>query len=49
MGFHASQEAVRILGESINFPRLGQLSLRGGVPATLGQQQQTAALLVPSH
>jgi len=27
-GFHAPQEAMRILGESINFSRLGQLSLR---------------------
>jgi nitrite reductase (cytochrome c-552) len=31
MGFHAPQEAVRILGESINFSRLGQVALRGGV------------------
>jgi nitrite reductase (cytochrome c-552) len=31
MGFHADQEAVRILGESINFSRLGQVSLRGGI------------------
>src|SRR5215207_4877193 len=30
-GFHAGQEAVRILGESINFSRLGQVTLRGGV------------------
>ncbi|MBM3461942.1 MAG: ammonia-forming cytochrome c nitrite reductase subunit c552 [Armatimonadetes bacterium] len=28
-GFHAPQEAARILGESINFSRLGQKSLRG--------------------
>lgn len=28
MGFHADQEAVRILGQSINFARLGQVSLR---------------------
>jgi nitrite reductase (cytochrome c-552) len=27
-GFHAPQEAARILGESINFSRLGQVSLR---------------------
>jgi hypothetical protein len=47
MGFHASQESVRILGESINFTRLGQLSMRGGV--TTGQPQQTASLVVPSH
>lgn len=30
MGFHAPQEATRILGESINFSRLGQRALRGG-------------------
>lgn len=29
MGFHAPQEATRILGESINFSRLGQMALRG--------------------
>ncbi|MGE0370115.1 MAG: ammonia-forming cytochrome c nitrite reductase subunit c552 [Candidatus Dadabacteria bacterium] len=28
MGFHADQEAVRILGQSINNSRLGQMSLR---------------------
>lgn len=28
-GFHASQEATRILGESINFSRKGQVALRG--------------------
>jgi nitrite reductase (cytochrome c-552) len=27
-GFHAPQEALRILGESINFARQGQLTLR---------------------
>jgi nitrite reductase (cytochrome c-552) len=27
-GFHAPQEAARILGESMNFSRLGQVSLR---------------------
>jgi nitrite reductase (cytochrome c-552) len=30
-GFHAPQEAARILGESINFSRKGQVALRGGV------------------
>jgi nitrite reductase (cytochrome c-552) len=30
-GFHAPEEALRILGESINFARKGQLSLRPGV------------------
>lgn len=29
-GFHASQEAARILGESINFSRKGQIALREG-------------------
>jgi nitrite reductase (cytochrome c-552) len=34
MGFHADQEAVRILGNSINFSRLGEAALRGeAVPA----------------
>ena len=34
-GFHAPQEAARILGESINFSRKGQVALRGGaLPAT---------------
>jgi len=30
-GFHAPQEAARILGESINFSRQGQIALRGRV------------------
>ena len=30
-GFHAPQEAARILGESINFSRKGQVALRGSV------------------
>ena len=30
-GFHAGQEGVRILGESINFSRQGQVALRGNV------------------
>jgi len=31
-GFHAPGEAARILGESINFSRKGQVSLRGVIP-----------------
>jgi len=27
-GFHAPEEALRVLGESINFSRQGQLALR---------------------
>jgi nitrite reductase (cytochrome c-552) len=35
MGFHAPQEAARILGESIDYSRRGQMALRGGpAPAT---------------
>src|SRR5690606_30916440 len=29
MGFHADQEAVRILGKSVNYSRLGQMALSG--------------------
>jgi nitrite reductase (cytochrome c-552) len=28
MGFHAPQEAARILGESVNFSRQGQVAMR---------------------
>ena len=28
LGFHAPQEALRVLGEAINFARKGQLALR---------------------
>lgn len=36
-GFHAPQEATRILGESINFSRKGQVALRGGVQTGSGR------------
>ena len=45
MGFHAPEEAARILGESINFTRLGQMALRG---ETVPPAQQTA-MIVSSH
>ena len=32
MGFHAPQEALRILGDAINLCRLGQVILHGGPP-----------------
>jgi len=35
-GFHAPQEALRVLGESINFARKGQLELRP-VPVAGGE------------
>ncbi|HEV2800679.1 MAG TPA: ammonia-forming cytochrome c nitrite reductase subunit c552 [Pyrinomonadaceae bacterium] len=43
MGFHAPQESVRILGESINFTRLGQMALRGGGAVAPAHQTQTTA------
>ncbi len=45
MGFHAPQEATRILGESINFTRLGQMALRG---EKIPSAQQTA-MIITSH
>jgi nitrite reductase (cytochrome c-552) len=45
MGFHAPEEAARILAESINFTRQGQMSLRSVKTA---QTQQVAAL-IPAH
>jgi nitrite reductase (cytochrome c-552) len=33
MGFHAPQEAARILAEAIDYARQGELALLGGVPA----------------
>lgn len=45
MGFHAPEEAARILGESINFTRLGQMALRG---EQIPPPTQTA-MIVPSH
>jgi nitrite reductase (cytochrome c-552) len=37
-GFHAPQEAARILGESINFSRKGQIALRDGIQASAAQK-----------
>ena len=47
-GFHADQESMRILGESVNFSRLGQLSLRGGVPPQPAGPPP-APVATPSH
>lgn len=33
MGFHAGQEAARILARSINFTRQGQIAVRDAAPA----------------
>lgn len=43
MGFHAPGEAVRILGESINFTRLGLMSLSGVQPAHYKPNGKAAA------
>jgi nitrite reductase (cytochrome c-552) len=45
-GFHAPQEAARILGESINFSRQGQNALRGNArqASQTAPQAQKAAL-----
>jgi nitrite reductase (cytochrome c-552) len=32
MGFHAPQEAMRVLGDAINICRSGQIALHGGPP-----------------
>ncbi|MEW6206941.1 MAG: ammonia-forming cytochrome c nitrite reductase subunit c552 [Acidobacteriota bacterium] len=37
-GFHAPQEAARILGESINFSRQGQMALRGTGPPAVAKK-----------
>jgi nitrite reductase (cytochrome c-552) len=45
MGFHAPQEAARILGESIDFSRRGQMQLRplGGVASKLADARPVQA------
>jgi nitrite reductase (cytochrome c-552) len=44
MGFHASQESARILGNSINYSRLGQAALRGeAVPESPLEAANTSA------
>lgn len=43
MGFHAPEEAARILAESINFTRQGQIALRGRIVQS-AHAQQTAFL-----
>jgi nitrite reductase (cytochrome c-552) len=47
MGFHAPEEAARVLGDSINFSRLGQLAVRG--EQTPSMQPQQTAKVVQSH
>ena len=49
MGFHAPQEAERILGSAINQCRLGQIALHGGLepshtPANIAEAPDKGAL-----
>ncbi len=48
MGFHAPQEATRILGDAINQCRLGQLALRGAPAPTQTQIPQNTDTSVPN-
>ena len=43
MGFHAPQEAARVLGEAADFARQGQIALLGGVSTTAVAAPPTAA------
>jgi nitrite reductase (cytochrome c-552) len=35
VGFHAPQEAARVLGNAINYARMGQIAVRGGRPGPI--------------
>jgi len=43
MGFHAPQEAARVLGEAIDYARQGQIAVLGGVMAPPGHPPAPAA------
>jgi nitrite reductase (cytochrome c-552) len=47
MGFHADQEAVRILGRAIDYARRGQIALAGGDPGTYTPTPTSAAVSPP--
>jgi nitrite reductase (cytochrome c-552) len=47
MGFHAPQEAARLLGEAIDFARRGQLALRGDSRAALPGASPAIARRLP--
>jgi len=47
-GFHAPQEAARVLAQSIDASRKGQLAIRGALPATPQPLQKAAAPAVPA-
>jgi nitrite reductase (cytochrome c-552) len=49
MGFHADQEAARILAKAINFARLGQAALDGrALPKTSGPRVPPPQTVTPS-
>jgi nitrite reductase (cytochrome c-552) len=49
MGFHAPQEAARVLGEAIDFARQGQVLLLGGsVASPAGKAESPASSAAPS-
>jgi nitrite reductase (cytochrome c-552) len=49
MGFHADQEAVRILGKAIDFARQGELALAGREPQpTPGLEQAPRQTVTPA-
>jgi nitrite reductase (cytochrome c-552) len=49
MGFHAPQEAARVLHKAVNYARMGQLALRGGRPREpdAGLTPRTSAEMPP--
>jgi len=46
MGFHAGQEAARILANAVNFARLGQSALRGETLPDIPRRQPAPATVV---
>ena len=42
-GFHAPQEAARVLGHAVNYARMGQIALRGGRPGVVVIPRPSAA------
>ncbi len=50
MGFHAPQEAARVLAEAIDYARQGELAAlrRGAAPATKAAQAPAAPAIVPT-
>jgi nitrite reductase (cytochrome c-552) len=47
-GFHAPQEAARVLAQSIDASRKGQLAVRGALPATTVAPQQKVEAPAPA-